>query len=1170
MTHKQAAEIDVGFPIYGLRFLNNNTVLACGGGGEGNNGIPNKITAIRCSFTVSDKNRRLQKFREVTLPSNEDSPMCIDFSHVVPDDNHRYAIYVGCNQLTELVRSMSINNNLRKYVFTDDEHLQFQDAVQFDDNLLVESIGEYPKIIHLASNAPVGAMMTSHIPSEIFIFKPDTLELMLRYQPVSPTEVKDFHLNPSDGASTLTYITASAIETISTSSGASISSSHTADKKTAKALGKYFFSKLRYVDKSKVIVTAALRNGKGAAVILYDTEQKRVLREQLVSKKIKGMVAIDVSVTANLIAVAGNDFSVTFLRLGDLKVTNTYRNLHKFAITCISFSPNGKKLATGSASNTLNVLPVGASSRGFFGWIGFFVKYLFVSFVVLCLSIFLKNAHDNGKLEIYLTILEKLSEDFVLNSRHYGEIGFRLSQEYGAEYAALAQHYGKIGFDIVSEKGVEGYHLLCEQISSLTAPKSNQPQEDVDDWTTHEAPATETLSTLNDVVSEVTKNIDELTATAHPDAYSLIIDEAVSIGIVGTELPASETPSGTPVAESIQLETTSSLHIDTKSVEEESVSTLSFHTPHVAETVESVKEEIVSILPIDVESVQEEIVSILPVDLESVQEQVVSILPVDIDSVEEEVFSILPIDVDSVQEEVFSILPIDVDSVKEEMVSILPVDTNSVKEEAASVLPIDVKSVKEDVVSSIKEESVYPVAETSSDSSQETSSLVATLSKSVVQEISLTSSKPVASFELSPQGPSSTSRLSGISTPTASGSSAATSSESRESALTLSSSQAISGEQVQVNETKSVQSVQSSQSQSNTKVQSAPASSSLESATVAQTSLHLKVIEKLETLTSVETSIVTLLTHKPSTILTSSQSQVANSVLSSEAKTEQASPSVVSQAKPSLSSQRLSAHTTSSTPSLKPVQTSSVSLTSAAATQSEAKSQPQAPPVSSVSTKAAVEATQNAAEQKKPEVEIKQSSQTTTVAEVQSKQKLESISSSAPAKQSQDEKSEVSSKQPVLANLVKPPQSSSTTALSSHKPKSQQVEDTPNSSQAPESTIKLSSKTSLVGLSTHQSSSLASSTSHAKQLSAETESSEQKPVDGTSDTVKVSSNLVKSSSNTVGSFSNTVKSSSNTVSSTVNSSSNSSASSTSTLASASTLAKAERPNTPTKDPHDEL
>ncbi|KAM9899278.1 hypothetical protein OXX69_009538 [Metschnikowia pulcherrima] len=507
MVAKNLAEIDTGFPIYGLRFLNNHTLLACGGGGEGANGIPNKVTAIRCSFTVSDKSRRLQKFREITLPSNEDSPMCIEFGRNSADDNSRYSIFVGCNQSTELIKSMNINNNLRKYNYTEDEHLQFSDAVQFDENLSVESIGEYPKIVHLSSDHSVGGMMTSRIPSEIYIFNPDSLELKLRFNPSSPSEIKDFHLNPRDFGKSFTYVTASFIETISTN--------------------------------SDVIITAALRNGKGAAVLRYNTKTRKVTREKVISRKMKGIVAIDVSSSSGLFAVAGNDFSVSLLKLSDFKVIKTYNKLHKFAVTCLSFSPDGKKLATGSASNTLNVLLVTPSSGGIFSFIYSVFRWMFFAALIAFIALFVQKAHDNGELDEYLELSKLYGAKALVHAQHYKEVGLDLSQKYGKEYIELSQKYGKIGFEIAKEQAFKGIDLLKEQMEKCADPKRDSSNV----FDTLSSPVwadetTETASTTEfDIVEQVTRDVHEHTKSLGNKDTLSIISQATKASLV---TPASE------------------------------------------------------------------------------------------------------------------------------------------------------------------------------------------------------------------------------------------------------------------------------------------------------------------------------------------------------------------------------------------------------------------------------------------------------------------------------------------------------------------------------------------------------------------------------------------------------------------------------------------------------
>lgn len=45
-----SANYDVGYPIYGAKFINEGTLLVAGGGGQFNSSFPNKITALKVNF----------------------------------------------------------------------------------------------------------------------------------------------------------------------------------------------------------------------------------------------------------------------------------------------------------------------------------------------------------------------------------------------------------------------------------------------------------------------------------------------------------------------------------------------------------------------------------------------------------------------------------------------------------------------------------------------------------------------------------------------------------------------------------------------------------------------------------------------------------------------------------------------------------------------------------------------------------------------------------------------------------------------------------------------------------------------------------------------------------------------------------------------------------------
>ncbi|ODV68224.1 hypothetical protein HYPBUDRAFT_95042, partial [Hyphopichia burtonii NRRL Y-1933] len=399
MSVKDSAVINVGYPIYGSKFINNKTLVTIGGGGEGKNGIPNKITAIKCSFKAEDKNRRLQRFREIELPANEDCPMCLDVAKIPDDDSeisitsnsksNNYNVFFGCNQSSQLIKSMNINNNIRKYVFTQNEHLQFIDGAQFDDNITNESVGEYPKIIALSPNSSVGCFMTSAIPSSICVFKPDTLDITFKFTPEKEVEIKDFHLSPNDDGKTLCYITSNSIETFSTVTGNVISST-SSDPAITKILNNFILSKVRFIDNSNVIVTGGNRGGKpGASIFQFNLAEKKIVKRKQISSKVRGIVALDFNLPKDLIAMAGNDFSVILVRLSDFKNLKVFTKLHDFAVTTLSFSPNGLSLATGSASNSLLVLKLPPNFAKGKSTIGTILNYLILTIFIALLGIFL-------------------------------------------------------------------------------------------------------------------------------------------------------------------------------------------------------------------------------------------------------------------------------------------------------------------------------------------------------------------------------------------------------------------------------------------------------------------------------------------------------------------------------------------------------------------------------------------------------------------------------------------------------------------------------------------------------------------------------------------------------------------------------------------------------------
>ncbi|CAI5760652.1 unnamed protein product [Candida verbasci] len=527
MSLKESATIDVGYPIMGAKFINNKTILVAGGGGEGNNGIPNKITAIKCSFKINDVRRRLQKFREITLPSNEDSPQCLDT--VKLDDLNEFNVLIGCNQSSQLIKTMNINNNIRKYIYTMAEHLRFNDAAQFEPE--ITDLEEYPKIIKISNDNTSGCFMTSKLPSTIYIFNPDNLELKNKYE--SNFEVKDLAINPNNKEAIL--LSLNSINIISLDNGTLASS---------KMFDNFTFSRIKFINSKEVLISGNAKGKSGAYLFIYNIESQEITKSQLISKQFSNIVALDISTTSNLIAIASNNLTVTISNLANFKILRTFKKLHPFAITSVSFSPNGLKLATGSAANTLHVFKLPANLSKGKSMISSIFHYLFTIILIAVFGIVVQNMNESGK----LNELIEYSKDYSEVAYKYGLIGYDYLEKYGKEGLILGEEY----YRKLSEKGIELYN-----------EKFNKPNTKA--------------STLNDIVSEITKNIDAETLKSDFDSETFLSDTSNYITLDTSKVETSIESTRTPTTQ--ELKETASVKPSSKEISSAEPSLIELSTP---------------------------------------------------------------------------------------------------------------------------------------------------------------------------------------------------------------------------------------------------------------------------------------------------------------------------------------------------------------------------------------------------------------------------------------------------------------------------------------------------------------------------------------------------------------------------------------------------------------
>ncbi|SCU89182.1 LADA_0E14092g1_1 [Lachancea dasiensis] len=390
----QETMYSLGYPAYGARFLNDSVLLVAGGGGEGNNGIANKLTALQVNF---DKRKAIKRYRELTLNEKDDSPTTLDAANNV--------ILMGCNESSAKIKAGGDNHHVRKYVFEND-HLKFVASVDLDRSKVPE---DYTKLTYLSQDGSVAAIASSKLPTVIRILNPNLLAET--YEIETGNDVKDLHFSP-DGK-VLSYITTSTLEVISIVTGRFIVRKTDFDKNWA-------LSKIRFIGDDTVLVAAALRKGNGIVLckVSLKSGTTSVLKTRVVTTKFRGVTSMDVDSEGQLAALAGNDNSVALVKLKNLSVAKFFKQVHSFAITKIVFSPNGNLLASVSAANTIHVIKIPNNFANATSVIEKILKTLLKFVVVVFIAVVAQFAYKHN--------LYQRSYHFAL-SKWYGRGDFKMN-----------------------------------------------------------------------------------------------------------------------------------------------------------------------------------------------------------------------------------------------------------------------------------------------------------------------------------------------------------------------------------------------------------------------------------------------------------------------------------------------------------------------------------------------------------------------------------------------------------------------------------------------------------------------------------------------------------------------------------------------------------------------
>jgi prolactin regulatory element-binding protein len=330
--------LDVGYPLYGAQYVDPHSVVVTGGGGEGNNGIPNKITHL------SIKESGLNIVDEFEFPGGSDSPTAMDLRNCV--------LVVSMNESSANVKKGE-NKHLKKYIFDKDQEKNFK----FVDSSDVEESkdpNDYLKAVILSNDGSLTLTLNSKVPSTLRLINTESLKVEHTIE--DEKEIKDIAFSPS--SKSIAYVTETSLV---------LYNIHTKEIfKHDRFTTNYSLTKLRFIEDDKIVCAVNLKNKAGVLLLeshlIPDEENPSKLilktkKAKVFTSKFNKITGFDIF-KDSLAAVAGNDNSISLVDLDDFTQCKRYEKVHTFAITKVAFSPDGTSVVSVSAASTVSVIRV--------------------------------------------------------------------------------------------------------------------------------------------------------------------------------------------------------------------------------------------------------------------------------------------------------------------------------------------------------------------------------------------------------------------------------------------------------------------------------------------------------------------------------------------------------------------------------------------------------------------------------------------------------------------------------------------------------------------------------------------------------------------------------------------------------------------------------------------
>ncbi|KAG5358748.1 Guanine nucleotide-exchange factor SEC12 [Yarrowia sp. E02] len=325
--------LELDYPLFVAEFLDKDHVIVGGGGGEGNHGIPNKLTVVKVKGPEQPK-----KISEIVLSKKEDNPTSL----AIFDKN---TIFAGVNSNSASLKS-GTNQHLRHFSLSDDlekwsetkSTQVFEDVGILDYQKGALAVPKHKSVIVSNSTAPG------------YIYSIGAKDHAVNFQEKTEGEINSISLSLDE--SKFVYATDKKLVVANSEDGEHIFNSEAIKGET--------FSRAAFLKSSAVVAAITVGAKDGIKLVKMHGEKFEEVSFSSYKnlKKVTALACYD-----KYIFTAHQDLSLSIFSAENLRLLKQFKEAHEFAITRVALNEDETMAVSVSASNTLGVIDIPADGN---------------------------------------------------------------------------------------------------------------------------------------------------------------------------------------------------------------------------------------------------------------------------------------------------------------------------------------------------------------------------------------------------------------------------------------------------------------------------------------------------------------------------------------------------------------------------------------------------------------------------------------------------------------------------------------------------------------------------------------------------------------------------------------------------------------------------------------